>query len=211
MRKTAAIQALGYPVLLALIYAWFGIGDRSAWQLLLSAVLGCAIVFGAVWLIASALAAEPVSPRRLGGFLLWIAAAAAVVACCVWLVGYRPRLGFSVASHLTQWFRKPVKPQTMGSIYAWLIWIAGVAGVLAILPLAVKARPTWRYWTTAALLAVAGLVLPGLLVGWVPKFESFGAQTASMVVRFALAYAIALASWLAIAASARRSRSAAIA
>ena len=202
MRKAVAIQAAGYLVLLALIYEWFGIADRSAWQLLLSVVLGVAIVSGAAWLIASALA-----PPRIVQCLIWIAAVAAVIACCVWLAGYKPRVGLNVASHLTLWFRRPVKPQTMASIYSWLLWIAGAAGVLAILPLAVKARPTRRYWITAALLAFAGLLLPGLLVGWVPKFQSFGAQTASMIVRFALAYAIALSAWLSIAAAARRSRS----
>ena len=63
-------------VLLALVYGWLGIADRSAWQVLLSGLLGLAIVFGAVWLIASALAAKPVSPRRVPGFLIWIASSA---------------------------------------------------------------------------------------------------------------------------------------
>jgi hypothetical protein len=199
MRKVA-IQAVGYPVLLALIYEWFGIADRSVWQLLLSVVLGAAIVYGAVWLISRAFA--PPDRKR---FLIFLAAAVAVVACCAWLASYQAQAGLSVASHLTLWFRKPVKPQTMASIYGWLLWIAGTAGVLAILPLAVNNRPTRRYWITAALLAIAGLALPALVVGWVPKFESFGAQTTSMVVRFTLAYAMALAAWLAIAAAARRS------
>ena len=203
MRKAVAIQAVGYLVLLALAYEWFGIADRNVWQLLLSVVLGAAIVCAAVWLIAQAFA-----PPQIRRFLIYLAAAVAVVACCVWLAGYRAQVGLSVASHLTLWFRKPVKPQTMGSIYAWLLWIAGIAGVLALLPSAVKASLTRRYWITAALLAVAGLLLPRLLVGWVPRFQSFGAQTASMIVRFVLAYAIALASWLAIAAALRRSRSA---
>jgi hypothetical protein len=199
MRKVV-IQAVGYPVLLALIYEWFGIADRSIWQLLLSVVLGAAIVCGAVWLISRAL--QPPQMRR---FVIFLAAAAAVVACCVWLAGYQAQAGLSVASHLTLWFRKPVKPQTMASIYGWLLWIAGTAGVLAILPRAVNNPPTRSYWITAALLAIAGLVLPALIVGWVPKFESFKAQTTSMVVRFTLAYAIALASWLLITATARRS------
>jgi hypothetical protein len=203
MRRTIAIQALGYLVLRALVYGWLGIADRSAWQVLLSGLLGLAIVFGAVWLIASALAAEPVSPRRLPGFLIWIAAVAAVIVCCVWLAGYRPRVGLSVASHLTLWFRRPVKPQMMGSLYAGLLWVAGAAGVLALLPAAVKARPTRKYWVGSAVLVLAGILLPGLLIGWVPKFQSFGAQTASMIVRFALAYTIALASWLSIAVLAR--------
>ena len=104
-----------------------------------------------------------------------------------------------------------VKPQTMGTLYAVLLWIAGAAGVLALLPRAVQARPTLRYWIGSALLLLAGIWLPGLIVGWVPKFTSFGAQTASMIVRFALAYAIALAAWLAITALARGPRSAATA
>ena len=211
MGKTLAIQSVGYLVLMALIYLWFGIGDRNVWQLLLSLLLGLAILCGAVWLIANALAAEVVAPRRLGTFVIWIGAAAIVVAGCMWLAGYRASIGLSVASHLTQWFRRPVKPQTMGAVYVWLLWIACAAGVLAILPRAVKARPSGRYWITAALLLLAGYFVPSLLVGWVPKFQSFGAQTASMVVRFTLAYLIALAAWLAIAASARRSRSAATA
>ena len=211
MRKTIAIQACGYLVLLALVYEWLGISDRSVWQVLLSAVLGLAIVFGAVWLVGSALAAEPFSLRRLPRYLIWIAAIAAVIACCVWLAGYRPRVGFSIASHLTLWFRRPIKPQTMGTLYAGLLWIVGAAGVLALLPKAVQARPTLRYWIGSALLLLAGIWLPGLIVGWVPKFTSFGAQTASMIVRFTLAYAIALAAWLSITALARGSRSAATA
>jgi hypothetical protein len=207
MRKTVAIQAFGYLVLLALVYGWLGIADGSVWQVLLSAVLALAIVFGGVWLTASALAAEPLSPRSLPRFLIWIAAAAAVIACCVWLAGYGPRVGFSVASHLTLWFRRPVKPQTMGSLYVGLLWIAGAAGVLALLPAAVKSRPTRKYWVSSALLVLAGIWLPRLLVGWVPKFQGFGAQTASMILRFGLAYAIALAAWLSIAALARRSGS----
>ncbi len=204
MRKAAAIQAVGYLVLLALVYEWFGIADRNVWQLLLSVVLGAVIVCGVVWLIAQLL-----TPPQTARFLISLAAAVAVVACCVWLAGYRAQVGLSVASHLTLWFRKPVKPQTMASIYEMLLWFAGVAGVLALLPVAVRARPTRRYWITAGLLALEGLVLPKLIVGWVPRFQSFAAQTASMVMRFSFAYAIALASWLLIAAATRGSRSAA--
>jgi hypothetical protein len=204
MRRAVAIQACGYLVLLALVYGWLGIADRSTWQVLLSGLLGLAIVFGAAWLIASALAAGPLSLRRLPRFLICIVAAAAVIACCVWLAGYRPRVGLSAASHLTLWLRRPVKPQMMGVLYVGLLWIAATAGVLALLPLAVKARPTLRYWLSSALLVLAGIWLPGLLIGWVPKFQSFGAQTASMILRFALAYAIALAAWLSITTLARR-------
>jgi hypothetical protein len=212
MVRAVAIQAVGYLALLALVYGWFGIVESNAWQLMLSVLLGLVILFVAVWLIASALAApELVSLRRLGGCLVWFGAVAAVIFLCVWLAGYRPRVGLSVASHLTLWFRRPVKPQTVGTIYVRLLRIAGTAGVLVILPFTVKARPTRRYWMRSAPTAAAGFLLSMRLISWVPAFQSFGAQTASMIVRFGLAYAIALAAWLVIASAARRSRSAATA
>src|SRR6266536_3587827 len=82
--------------------------------------------------------------------------------------------------------------------------------MLAVLPLAGGAAPSlrsWRYWATAAVLVVAGVALPWLLVRWVPRLQSFGAQTASMIVRFGLAYGIALAAWLGIASLPRASHS----
>ena len=203
MRKTVAIQAGGYLLLLALIYEWLGIADRSVWQVLLSGLLGLAIVCGAVWLIARAV----VAPSRKS--LLWLLAAAAAVVCCVWLAGYQPRVGLRVASQLTQWFRKPVKPQTMSSLYVAMLWMTGITAVLALLPRASQAPQAlrqWRYWAMGAVLVAAGFILPTVLIGWVPKFQSFGAQTASMIVRLALAYAIALAAWLAIASLPRRIR-----
>jgi hypothetical protein len=174
-RKTVAIQAGGYLLLLAAVYAWLGIADASGWQVLLSGGLGLAIVCGAVWLIGSAVGA----PIRKS--LPWLLTAAVAVAACVWLSG---RLKYTAP-----------------------LWIAGTAAMLAILPMAGGAAPVlrrWRYWTTAAALAAAGLLLPWLLVTWVPKLPGFGAQTASLIVRFTLAYAIALASWLMLASLPRR-------
>jgi hypothetical protein len=209
MLKRLLIQAGGYLALAALIYEWLGIADRSVWQVLLSAVLGLGIIFGVVWLIGGALAGSVgFPPRRMARVALWVAAIAVVIGCAMWLGSYRARAGLSVASHLTLWFRRPVKPQSMGTIYFTLVWIAGIAGVLALLPFAGRAasgtvmgRPwrDWRYWAACAVLVAAGYSLPGLLVGWVPGFKGFGMQTTSLLVRFALAYAIALAAWLGIA------------
>jgi hypothetical protein len=221
MAKTWLQQAGGYMALAILTYEWLGIADRSVWQVLLSALLGLVILFGAVWLIGGALAGAAGWPlRRMGRVALWVLAIAAVIGCAMWLGNFRARVGLSVASQLTQWFRHPVKPQAMGALYGWLLWIAAVAGVLSLLPFASRAargetsgRPwrEWRYWAACGLLAAAGYWLPGLLAGWVPGFKGFGMQTASMIVRFMLAYLVALAAWLAIAWLARGSRSAATA
>ena len=217
MAKTIVIQAGGYLVLLALVYEWLGIGDRSVAQVLLTALGGAVILAGAVWLFGQALA-PVLLPRRWPAFLLWALAVALVIGVAVWLGGYRPRVGLSVASHLTLWFRRPVKPQTMSALYGALVWIAGAAGVLALLPFAGAAaegvKPNarlvlgqWRYWAGCALALAVAYWLPAWLIGWVPKLAGFALQTASLIVRFALAYAIALAAWLGIAWLSRRFRS----
>ena len=132
-----------------------------------------------VWLIARALAVP------LQKALPWVVVIVAAVCGCAWLAGR-------------------VKPA-----YAALPWIAAAVLVLGLLPPAsgsAGALRRWNYWIAAAGLAAAGVLLPWLLVRWVPKLQGFGAQTASMAVRFGLAYAIALAAWLSIASLPRRTR-----
>jgi hypothetical protein len=203
MTKHIGIQAAGYLILLALIYEWLGIGDRSVLQVLLSAVLGAAIVLGAAWLIARALDPK-CTLRRLPKFLLWMLAAAAVAGIAIWLESYRPRVALSVASRLTLWFRHPVKPQTIGAIYAGFLSVTAIAAILALL--SIRGTRHWRYWAGCAVMIAAGYWLPSWLIGWVPKCSSFAAQTASWILRFTAAYAIALAAWLEIASLARRFR-----
>ena len=219
MLRHTLIQAAGYLALAALVYEWLGIGERSLGQVMLSAVVGAAIVFAAVWLFGNALAPR-FALRNWPRFVAWVVAAAAAIAACMWLGSYRANAGLGIASRLTLWFRRPVKPATMGSIYAGAIWIVGVAAFLALLPFASAAAEgvgrgarealrAWKYWVGCAVMIAAGCWLPGLLLGWVPKAAGFGAQTASLVARFSLAYAIALAAWLEVAWLARRYRSAA--
>jgi hypothetical protein len=220
-RRLLITQLSGYLVLLALVYLWLAIADRSAWQIILTALLGVGICAAAVWLLGDALAGPPGFPRnRYARFLLWALAGAAIVLVSLWLSGLRPRVGVAVASRLTLWFRRPVKPQAMGAIYAWLVRVVCAAALLAVLPFASQAAGGakrtaaaalrhWRYWAGTLALLLAGICLPVLLAGWIPKFQSLPAQAVSMLLRFALAYVIAVAAWLEIAALARRYRSAA--
>jgi hypothetical protein len=48
-------------------------------------------------------------------------------------------------------------------------------------------------------LAAVGLLGPWWLIQWVPTLESFGAQAASFVARFGLAYLLLLGCWLTFA------------
>ena len=220
-KRAIALQLIGYAALLALIYTWLGIADRSIWQVLLSLLLGAAIVFGTVWLFGAALAAPArFELRRLPKLILWLLVAAALIIGATWLAGYRPTAGAKLAARLTLWFRHPVKPQLMGSVYVTFLWIAGAAAVLAVLPFAsgaaeglyrgaASALRERRYWLGCALAVLAGVWLPRLLAGWVPKAQSLNGQFASMLIRLGLAYVIAVAAWLALARLARFYRSAA--
>ena len=53
-----------------------------------------------------------------------------------------------------------------------------------------------RFYASLALVAAIGIYIPYKLIGWHPPFSSFAMQTASLIVRFALAYLIAVSAWL---------------
>ena len=220
-KRYALTQLAGYVTLITLTYTWLAISDRSVLQVVLSAVLAIGIISSAAWLLGDALAGPSrFETRRLPKLLFWLVLAAVVILCGFWLADYRTRVGVNIASHLTLWLRRPVKPQIAGAVYAVLLRVVIAAAVLAILPFASQAAEgtrrsaaaalrSWRYWAACAVLVAAGFYLPGLLVTWVPKLSGLFAQVASMLVRFTAAYLIAVAAWLAIAASARRFRYAA--
>jgi hypothetical protein len=221
-KKLLWVYLLGNAVLIALAYGWLWIGEETVLEVLFSAVLALAVIGGALWLHATALAAFhaeagplPVGLawRRLPRFLPWAALAVVGVALAVWLSGYAPKVTPWLASLFTLRLRTPVSPQQVDWIYPALLRGLGVVAVLALLPLAsqaagggfskgdalqLAARP--RYWLACAVLVLAGLYLPGRLVGWIPSFESLAAQAASLAVRFGLAYLLAATGALTLAA-----------
>lgn len=186
------IHLAGNAVLLVLFYLWLGLADRTAGDLVISAVLLLLIVLGALWLYGVMLAAfhapadQPVflqGLRRLPKFAPWGLLIGAVAAAVAW---WWPRFPF---------------------------WLAGVAAVLVILPLASQAAGggfTWRaavrmlrrpqYWLAGILAVVLGLYLPKLLVGWVPETTGLLMQSISLVFRSGLAALLAVISWLALSA-----------
>ncbi len=221
-RKLLAAHWLGNAVLIGLAYGWLWISEASALEVVWSAVVLAAGVFGALWLHATALAAFhaeagplPVrlALRRLPRFLPWAAVLAGVIAATVWLSGYAPKVTEYLSSLLTLRLRKPVSPEQVAWVYPALLRGACAVVVLALLPLAsqaagggfsrraglaVAARP--RYWLACAVLVLAGLYVPGRLMGWTPSFESLIVQAASMAVRVGLAYLLAVTTWLTLAA-----------
>lgn len=221
-KKLLAAQLVGNALLAGLAYGWLWIPEETVAEVVLSAVLALVVVFGALWLHSTALAAfhVVVGPlrvgmvlRRLPRFVPWVALMAAVIAVAVWLAGYTAEVTAYLASLFTLRLRTAVSPQQVDWVYPALLRGACAVVLLVLLPLAsqaagagfswrralrVVARP--RYWVACAVLVLAGLYAPARLIGWIPSFESLLVQAASVVLRFGAAYALAVTAWLTLAA-----------
>jgi hypothetical protein len=202
----AGVQVLGYAALMAGTWFWLGIPESSVLSLLGSAVLAIALIAGLAWLLSQTFEA----PFR--SMLLWVVAAGLLVGVAVWLTGYSDRVGAWAAGQLSFARKKPAQPAALAAVYVRTLYSLTAVVLFALLAWVAARRPAmlrgWKYWALAVGLVVVGFYLPSKLVVWVPQFDSFTAQTASMTVRFGAAYAIALAALLGFAAGVRRLRSA---
>ncbi len=170
------IQITGYALVAVMIYFWLGIPEQSVWQLLLSLLLAVAIIAGSGWLLAALFA------LRLCGRREWLRAMAFVLLLLAmffggsWLNGSAPGVN-------PLWF-----------------WSIGAFIVFAVLPWFAVVRAwlirRWQYWVAAAGVVIMGIYIPWKLIWWVPSLSGMTAQTASMAVRFGLAYLLAVAALL---------------
>jgi len=79
-------------------------------------------------------------------------------------------------------------------------WIWMLPAILLLqLALPMKSKGRARFLLDTALLAGAGVYLPYKLVGWHPQFSGLAMQTASLTVRFLVAYLLAVGAWLILA------------
>jgi hypothetical protein len=101
-------------------------------------------------------------------------------------------------------------------IYEYLVWMGGhFETLLLLLPWAVGAATDGfgalgprrliapartalhpRYWLTLLAGSILGVSIPSMLMGWTPDLPGVPAETASLVVRFLAAYALAVTAWL---------------
>lgn len=198
-----AAQFAGYPLLVALVWMWLGIGERSALDLSLSLLTGILIVALLAWLLASAFNGSLTVYRKLPSAVLFVIAMLAALGAIWWLWAYNAQATDWIAVRVSNARGSAINPRRAAWVYPALLWTFAIAVSAIALPplLAGSARlwKNWRYWTAWVALVIAGWFLPSLIVSWVPKLTSLPAQTASMVIRFLLAYAIALASFLGFA------------
>ncbi|MCW5980597.1 MAG: hypothetical protein KIT09_21130 [Bryobacteraceae bacterium] len=188
-----AVLLAGNAAALLLFYAWLSIPERSALALTGSALILLGLAFGIVWLYGATLAAfqQPgasyamVALRRLPRFLPWAVLLGAVAYGTAWLAS-KSRVPLWLAGPLVALLLLPLASEAAGGL----------------LPAGSARRVLSRsgYWIAGAVAIVMGVVAPKLLLTWIPEVTGLTAQSASIVVRFTIAAALAALAWLTLAA-----------
>lgn len=230
IRKLCLVHVVTNALLLWLGYEWLGVGESTIPRLLWSAVFALAILSMACWLHGATFAyfRMPEDSRIAAAFravlqhLLPLLLAAIGIMVLYTLLArwadYSPQPALKLASYLTLKFRKPVKPAMVMRVFNVALWLVRwVLLPLVLLPIAsgIAARGWrgfaevgWRgrVWLLAPVLLLAGVWLPFVLLGWVPRVGFFWLQMASFTVRIGLAYLLFVAAAVALAFVTSRGR-----
>ncbi|MGD0776775.1 MAG: hypothetical protein ABSC05_28490 [Candidatus Solibacter sp.] len=212
-RKLFLLHLVANALLLWLAYEWLGVGESTRLRLVWSALAALAILALACWLHGATLVFFRASEPKIGGAFrtvlrsvpaLLVAAILVLVlyALLAWAAAASEPPAFRLASWLTLKLRTPVKPATVARIFLAAFWIVRwVVVPVALLPMAsgiaargwrgygeFSWRGGWRYWLEVPLLLVAGLLLPFVVLGWVPAVSGFTLEMVSFAVRMLVAY-----------------------
>lgn len=186
MKKIWLLQFVANALLVYAFYEWLGIRDSRASQLILSVVLGLAIIAGTVFLHSRTF---HVKPLRFAAILL-------VFLVVFWGLNQLPldRFGLWLASTLTYRLRKPVKPPTVVQTLTWLKlflqWI--------VVPLLLLQRRSPRFWLQYIAVVLVAFFVPSLLIHWTPKLTGTALQVTSFVLRFGVAYCLVTTGFVAL-------------
>jgi hypothetical protein len=212
-RKFFLLHLVINALLLWVAYEWLGVGESTRLRLLWSALCALAILALACWFHGATLVffrrgeveikdAFAVSMRRVPALLVAAILVLALYGLVVWAAAASGQPAFRLASWLTLKFRTPVKPVTVARIFLGGFWIVRwVLLPVVLLPMAsgiaahgwhgiheIGCRRGRRYWLEAPLLLVAGLLLPFVVLGWVPAVSGFALEVVSFAVRMLAAY-----------------------
>ena len=213
-RKLFLLHLVTNALLLWLAYQWLGIGESTRLRLLWSAAYALMVLALTCWFHGATLVffregelklrdAFAGSLRHVPALLAAAILVLALYGLIAWAAGASGQPAFRLASWLTLKLRTPVRPATVARIFLGGFWI--VRWVLlpaALLPMAsaisahgwrgfgaLRWRGGWRYWLEIPLLLLAGLLLPFVLLGWVPAMSGgFALEAASFAVRMLAAY-----------------------
>jgi hypothetical protein len=219
-RKLCAIHLAANALLLWLGYEWLDVGESTGLRLAWSALDALAILALVCWLYGATFVffRSPAEERRLNDAFrtalrhvapLLVAAIAviAIYGVLVWAAAALGTPAFKVASYITLKLRKPVKPATVLNMFRGVVWVVRwMVLPVALLPMApgiaergwrgfgeFTGRRRWRYWVAAPVLLLAGLELPALLLGWIPR-GGFALELISFSFRALFAYLLLVGS-----------------
>ena len=212
-RKLFLLHLVINALLLWVAYEWLGVGESTRLRLLWSALYALAILALACWFHGATLVffrtgevkikdAFAASLRRVPALLAAAILVLALYGLVAWAAAASGQPAFRLASWLTLKLRTPVKPVTVARIFLGGFWIVRwVLLPVALLPMAsgiaahgwrgireIGWRRGWRYWLEVPLLLVAGLLLPFVVLGWVPAVSGFAMEVVSFAVRMLAAY-----------------------
>ena len=213
VRKLFGLHLVANALLLWLAYEWLGVGESTRLRLLWSALDALAILALVCWLHGATLVFfRSGEPEIIGAFrtalrhipALLVAAILVLVlyGLLAWMAGASGQPAFRLASWLTLKLRTPVRPATVARVFLGGFWmVRWVVLPVALLPMAsgIAARGWrgfgeftwrggWRYWLEVPLLLAAGLLLPFVALGWVPKVSGFTLEVVSFSLRMLVAY-----------------------
>ncbi len=218
-RKLFLLHLAANALLLWLGYQWLGIGESTRLRLLWSGLAALAILALACCLHGAALVFfRKRGELNIGGAFrtalrhvpLLLAAAILVLGIyglLAWAAAASGQPAFRLASWMTLKLRSPVKPANIARIFLATFWIVRwVVLPVALLPMVsgiaargwrgfgeFSWRGGWRYWLLVPLLLVAGLLLPFVLLGWVPTVGGFTLEVVSFSLRMLAAYLLFVA------------------
>jgi len=206
--------------LLAIAYWWLLWPDAQAWQVVASLIVSVAILFLAAWLHAGTLSyfvdagglrsAFQRGFRRVPVFLIW----AIAFALALWALGRLrdavPQASVRMAQILGS------GPRPLRSAADWVVaalqYVAAPAFFFVFLAEVIalgfrgwrlRALANWkraRYWVVLGVALLVGALAPYKLIWWVPlKGSSLTAEAWSAILRFGLAYLLAVTTWVAFA------------
>jgi hypothetical protein len=215
-RKFFVLHLVADAMLLWLGYEWLGVAESTRTLLLFSALSALGILALTCWFHGATLVffrqgdGPEVGIRdafrtALRHLPMLVAAAIFVLALyglLAWAAAASGQPAFRLASWLTLKLRTAVKPTTVARIFLGGFWIVRwVVLPVVLLPMAsgIAARGWrgfaeftwrggWRRWLEVPLLLVAGLLLPFVLLSWVPAVSGFTLEVISFSVRMLVAY-----------------------
>ena len=216
-RKLILLHLGANALLLWLGYEWLGVGESTRLRLLFSALEALAILALFCWLHGATLVffrkddGEPkigvrdafrTVLRHLPALLVAAVLVLGLYGLLAWAASASGQPAFRLASWLMLKLRTAVKPVTVARIFLggfWIVrWIVLPVALLAMASgIAARGwrgfgeftwRVGWRSWLEVPLLLVAGLLLPFVLLSWVPAVGGFTLEVVSFSLRTLVAY-----------------------